>query len=59
MTVEEFINKELCPRGVVTVWEETLITTAYRLGDLPMILETIHDLCEKAGVEMPIGLSLT
>ncbi|WP_418420185.1 hypothetical protein [Alistipes indistinctus] len=58
MTVEEFINKELCPRGVVTVWEETLITTAYQLGDLPKILETLYDLCEKAGIEMPMNLTL-
>lgn len=58
MSVEEFVNKKLCPAGVVTIWEETLMTTAYQLGDLNKILETIHDLCEKANVEMPTNLTL-
>lgn len=58
MTVEQFINEKLCPAGVVTVWEETLITTAYRLGDLNKLLETIYDLCQKANVEMPTDLTL-
>ena len=38
MTVEAFINEKLCPAGVVTVWEETLIATAYQLGDLRNML---------------------
>lgn len=58
MTVEQFINEKLCPTGVVTVWEETLIATAYQLGDLNKMLETIYDLCQKANVEMPIDLTL-
>lgn len=58
MSVEEFVNKELCPAGVVTIWEETLMATAYQLGDLPRLLETIYDLCEKANVEMPENLTL-
>lgn len=58
MTVETFISEKLCPAGVVTVWEETLIATAYQLGDLNKMLETIYDLCEKANVEMPTNLTL-
>lgn len=58
MTVKTFINEKLCPAGVVTVWEETLIATAYQLGDLNKMLETIYDLCEKANVEMPTNLTL-
>lgn len=58
MTVKTFINEKLCPTGVVTVWEETLIATAYQHGDLNKMLETIYDLCEKANVEMPTNLTL-
>lgn len=58
MSVEEFVNKKLSPAGVVTIWEETLMTTAYQLSDLPKLLETIFDLCEKANMEMPENLTL-
>lgn len=58
MTVEEFIDEKLCPAGVVTVWDETLIATAYQFNDLEKLLETIYDLCEKANIEMPPNLTL-
>jgi hypothetical protein len=58
MTLEEFINEHLCPSGVVTAWDETVIATAYRLGDTKTLAAKVAELALKAGVEVPADLTL-
>lgn len=58
MTIEEFINQELCPKGVVTVWDQTVLSVAYQLGDIDKIVSHLAGLCEKAGVELRTDLTL-
>lgn len=58
MTVEEFINQELCPKGVVTVWDETILGLAYQLGDLDKLVSHLAVICKKAGVKMRTDLTL-
>lgn len=59
MTIEEFINEKLCPAGVVTAWDENVIKTAYRLGDMEMLTKNLAELAIKAGVEMPSDLTFS
>ena len=58
MTLEEFINEKLCPAGVVTAWDETLIATALLLGDMDTLTNKVAELATKAGVDVPAGLTL-
>ncbi|MDR2882911.1 MAG: hypothetical protein LBU98_03950 [Alistipes sp.] len=58
MTLEEFINDKLCPAGVVTAWDETVIATACRLGDTKTLAAKVTELATKAGVEVPADLTL-
>jgi hypothetical protein len=57
MTIEEFINQKLCPAGVVTQWDGTLISTALLLGDMDRVRSKVAELAAKAGVEVPVGLT--
>lgn len=57
MTLEEFINEKLCPAGVVTAWDELVIVTAIRLGDLETLTSKLAELAGKAGVLIPDGLT--
>lgn len=58
MTIEEFINEKLCPAGIVTAWDETAITTAYRIGDVETLTTKLAELSLIAGIEMPTNLIL-
>ncbi len=58
MTLEEFINGKLCPAGVVTAWDELVIVTAYKIGDVDKLTEKLAELIVKAGVEIPADLTL-
>ncbi len=57
MTLEEFINEKLCPAGVVTAWDETVIATAIRLGDIETLTSKLAELAGKAGVLIPDDLT--
>jgi hypothetical protein len=59
MTVIEFVNESLCPARVVTGWDELVITTALRLGDVKTLKSKVAELANKAGVEVPANLTLT
>ncbi len=56
MTLEEFINEKLCPAGVVTAWDRTVIVSALRLGDVDKLTDKLAELTVKAGVEIPADL---
>lgn len=58
MILEEFLNKKICPTGVMTAWDETVLTTAYRLGDTDTLTSKTTELCAKAGIEAPTNLIL-
>jgi hypothetical protein len=58
MTVIEFVNEKLCPAGVVSEWDETVITTAIRLGYVEMLASKLVELADKAGMEVPVDLTL-
>ena len=58
MTLEEFINEKLCPAGVVTAWDETVIVTACKAGDIETLTSKLAELASKAGVLIPDGLTL-
>lgn len=57
MTLEEFINERLCPAGVVTEWDETVIVTACKVGDTKTLVDKVAELANKAGVEIPADLT--
>ena len=57
MTLEEFINEKLCPAGVVTAWDETVIATAYKIGDLETLTSKLAELAGKAGGLIPDDLT--
>jgi hypothetical protein len=52
------VNEKLCPARVVTGWDEYVITTALRLGDMKTLASKVAELANKAGVEVPAGLTL-
>lgn len=58
MTIEEFVNEKLCPAGVVTEWDGTLLSTAFLLGDVDTLTDKVAELADKAGVEVPADLTL-
>lgn len=58
MTLEEFINEKLCPTGKVTVWDETVISTALDLGDMDKLSDQIMTMCKRVGVPVPTNLIL-
>jgi hypothetical protein len=58
MTLEEFIHEKLCPAGVVTRWDETVIFTALKIGDAETLTSRLAELIVKAGVEVPADLTL-
>jgi hypothetical protein len=58
MTVIEFVNEKLCPAGVVTGWDEAIISTAFLLGDTTTLANKVAELANRAGVEVPVDLTL-
>ncbi len=58
MTLEEFINEQLCPAGVITRWDAEVIAAAHRLGDIETLTSKVAELSSKAGVLIPAGLTL-
>ncbi|MBQ4280376.1 hypothetical protein [Alistipes senegalensis] len=58
MTLEDFINEKLCPTGKVTAWDETVIRTALALGDMDKLSDQLISMCQRAGVPVPVDLSL-
>ena len=58
MTIEAFINEKLCPAGVVTEWDGTLLSTAFLLGDVDTLATKVAELAGKAKIEIPADLTL-
>lgn len=58
MTLEDFLNKKLCPTGTVTVWDETVIRTTLEMGDMDKLSDQLVAMCKRAGVPVPTDLML-
>ena len=58
VALEDFINEKLCPTGKVTAWDETVIRTALALGDMDKLSDQLILMCRRAGVSVPVDLSL-
>ena len=49
-SIINFVNHHLCPLGIITKWHETIIVTAYKLGDYKKIEEIVESICMENGV---------